>query len=120
MSEDVGTLRVFIWLLEQALSTWETHFLQLEKKKKIQAALPTKVIGKLPLDLGWGWGPEGAVLEKGHTNGLWKRQESHKQFLVIYFNCSISSALRTITARKMHQPKAQEHILDPQLHSPFS
>lgn len=50
------------------------------------------------------------MLEKGDTNGLWRRQESYKQSLVIYFNCSISSALRTITARKMHQPKAQEYI----------
>lgn len=49
MSKDVGTLGVLIWLLDHALSTWETHFLQLEKK--IRAALPPKVIGKLPLDL---------------------------------------------------------------------
>lgn len=69
MSKDVGALRVLIWLLDHALSTWETHFLQLGKEK-IQAALPTKVIGKLPLDLGLGWGPEGALLEEGHTNGL--------------------------------------------------
>lgn len=47
MSKDVGALRVLIWLLDHALSTWETHFLQLEKKKKIQAALSTKVIEKL-------------------------------------------------------------------------